>query len=77
LRYTLYPATPTLSVDAAQLSVVELDVVPLAVRPVGADGGVVSPPPPEPGVQVKVATALAGGWLLNVAQRDRAAIDVR
>ena len=50
LRKILYPATPTLSVEAVQLrSIWDEDIV-VAVNPVGIVGGVVSvvPPPPPP-----------------------------
>ncbi len=40
-----YPVTPTLSLEATQPKLIcELEAV-MAVRPVGAVGGVVSPPP--------------------------------
>jgi hypothetical protein len=46
-RNTSYDATPTLSVDAAQESVKELEVVPDEVRPVGTEGFTVSRAPME------------------------------
>ena len=39
---TLYPATPTLSVDALQERSISLEEMVAAVRPWGCDGGVVS-----------------------------------
>lgn len=52
--YTLYPVTPTLSVDASQLQAIELEFAASALNPDGTLGGVVSavtvllllPPPP-------------------------------
>jgi hypothetical protein len=44
----LYPATPTLSVDAVQFNSAVVDVGVPAARFAGVDGGVVSPPPPVP-----------------------------
>jgi hypothetical protein len=41
-RWITYPVTPTLSVDAVQLRDSWVIVAPLAVRPVGAVGAVVS-----------------------------------
>ncbi len=41
-RNILYPVTPTLSVLAVQDKEMVVDVVPVANRPVGTDGGVVS-----------------------------------
>jgi hypothetical protein len=42
LRYTLYPATPTLSVDAVQVSDTVVVVEPVFASPVGTEGTVVS-----------------------------------
>ena len=41
-RSTLYSATPTLSVEAVQLRLIDADSVAVAVKFVGAVGGVVS-----------------------------------
>ena len=49
-RYTLYPVTPTSSVEAVHVSDTVLLVVPVTFRPVGADGGVVSPLVPPPAI---------------------------
>jgi hypothetical protein len=46
-RNTSYDATPMLSVDAAQESVKEFEVVPDEVRPVGTEGFTVSRAPME------------------------------
>jgi hypothetical protein len=45
---TWYSVTPTLSVDAFQVSATLDDVVPVLRRLAGAVGGVVSGPPPPP-----------------------------
>ncbi len=42
LRNTLYPVTPTLSVEAVQLRFTWLLETAVAVSPAGCDGGVVS-----------------------------------
>ena len=55
-RYTSYPVTPTLSVDAVQFRVNPLLVMALAARPNGAEGGVVSPTGAE------VVTGSAADW---------------
>jgi hypothetical protein len=55
----MLPVTPTSSVDAAHDRFVVFAVVPLADRLVGADGGVVSPPP-APAGQVSVVIAPPG-----------------
>ena len=54
-----YPVTPTLSVEASQLSVIATPEAELAVSDVGAVGGCVSlPPPPPPAAGVVALTAL-------------------
>ena len=40
--YAVYPATPTLSVEAVHATVTELGVAPVACRLLGVDGAVVS-----------------------------------
>ncbi|MNP44038.1 hypothetical protein D3C76_1378860 [compost metagenome] len=50
--YTSYPVTPTLSVDAFQVSWTEVPVIEDEVKPAGMEGGVVSGTgvsPPSPG----------------------------
>ena len=42
LRYTLYPVTPTLSVEAVQLKLICDEEMAVAVRLVGVEGAVVS-----------------------------------
>ena len=41
-RYTSYPATPTLSFEAAQASTIEVTSLPVGCTPVGTDGGATS-----------------------------------
>ena len=55
-QYTLYPVTPTSSVDAAQLSPTEPGDSAVTVSPAGARGGVVSAPLSESGVTTVTAS---------------------
>ena len=58
-RYTSYPVTPTLSVEAVQASETLEEVVPVECRLAGALGGVVSPPPVEPPPVTSIAETVA------------------
>ena len=42
-RYTLYPVTPMLSVEAVQVTLIETEELPVAETPVGTLGGLPSP----------------------------------